>query len=222
MTSPRSAFTLIEMLVVIAVIAVLAAILIPVGNSMLTRARLAESTSNLRQIGLAMQNYYNDNKRWPSAAGGSGKRHWRAELVMSGYFGDSAEVRSNAISFQQHPALNCPLQSALHPQVTRKDTFAMNQNLGDQATPQPWHGPSNPAAMERPNKAALVSGGAFKAPNAFELTFFPSAAAAALPMAVYQGKANVLFVDGHVDLVATNDMPKSTTTPEGSLFWNGR
>jgi len=54
------AFTLIEVLVVIAIIVGLAAILIPSLNSALESARATKDLSNLRQIGALMQAYLND------------------------------------------------------------------------------------------------------------------------------------------------------------------
>ena len=54
------AFTLIEVLVVIAIIAILAAILIPSLNSALESAKATKDLSNLRQIGALMQSYLND------------------------------------------------------------------------------------------------------------------------------------------------------------------
>jgi general secretion pathway protein G len=55
------AFTLIELLVVIAVIAILAALLFPVFLTARGRARQAACTSNLRQIGLSISMYMEDN-----------------------------------------------------------------------------------------------------------------------------------------------------------------
>ena len=57
----RAAFTLIELLVVIAVIAILAALLLPVlGRSRLSAQR-AKCMSNLRQLGVAAELYWDDS-----------------------------------------------------------------------------------------------------------------------------------------------------------------
>jgi type II secretory pathway pseudopilin PulG len=61
MTNNRSpAFTLIEVLVVIATIIILAAIATPVFRGVLDRAKATKDMSNLRQIGILMQTYLND------------------------------------------------------------------------------------------------------------------------------------------------------------------
>jgi prepilin-type N-terminal cleavage/methylation domain-containing protein len=63
MLHPRRAhrgFTLIELLVVIAVIAILAAILFPVFAQARAKARQIACLSNMRQIGLALQEYASD------------------------------------------------------------------------------------------------------------------------------------------------------------------
>ncbi len=222
------AFSLAEMLAVVAILAILVALLMPVVGRMQESGRLAESTSKLRQIAVAMQNYLNENGTWPSAAGGGNLPYWRKDLVQKGYLGDKVEGLSpeqiDQIVFN-HSILSCPLQNAIHRNAVRKASFAMNQNIGNQAVPQPWHGPRNPLAMEALSKALLVTNGPWKATErTFSLTVWPSASSPMLPMAVYKEQANVLFADGHVTLVRVADMPTTASgvaTP-GSLFWNGR
>ena len=55
------AFTLIEMIVVLAIIAILMSMVYPMFTSMSERAKATKDMSNLRQIGMATQLYMNDN-----------------------------------------------------------------------------------------------------------------------------------------------------------------
>jgi prepilin-type N-terminal cleavage/methylation domain-containing protein/prepilin-type processing-associated H-X9-DG protein len=62
----KSGFTLIEILVVLGIVTLLAAILFPVFNSVRTSARTATCASNLRQISVAISLYVQDNtQRYP-------------------------------------------------------------------------------------------------------------------------------------------------------------
>ncbi|MEM7681972.1 MAG: DUF1559 domain-containing protein [Planctomycetota bacterium] len=89
----RSAFTLIELLVVIAIIALLIGILLPVLGAARDAARITQSLSQMRQIGLAVTAYADQYEGFfpPSTHTVAPDEAWINALAP--FLGDSDEVR---------------------------------------------------------------------------------------------------------------------------------
>ena len=90
-TSQAKAFTLVELLVVIGIIAVLISILLPALNKVRASANAVACESNMRQLGVAFAMYLNEHKkypnfRWPEALNGylRGTVHGSATLPELG------------------------------------------------------------------------------------------------------------------------------------------
>jgi prepilin-type N-terminal cleavage/methylation domain-containing protein len=66
--SKRAAFTLVELLVVIAIIGVLVALLLPAVQAARESARRSTCTNNLKQIGVAINNYEAAKRMYPPGA----------------------------------------------------------------------------------------------------------------------------------------------------------
>ena len=64
-------FTLVELLVVIAIIGILASVVLVSLNSARGKARDARRISDLHQISLAMENYYDANQAYPAQDSGN-------------------------------------------------------------------------------------------------------------------------------------------------------
>ncbi len=83
------AFTLIEMLVVIAIIALLASLIIPAVTGTLARAKKTSAMSNLRQLGIGVVAYATDNNgRFPR--GGFQPLYWHNDIYP--YVGNDPSV----------------------------------------------------------------------------------------------------------------------------------
>lgn len=116
--SRLSAFSLIELLVVVSIIAVLAAMLLPAVSAMKRLAQTTVCASNLRQVGLGLAAYLADNENlMPPAridppetavyglAAAYGAIYWHSEPLVGGYTGHDG---LNGLG-KGKKVLHCPL-----------------------------------------------------------------------------------------------------------------
>jgi prepilin-type N-terminal cleavage/methylation domain-containing protein len=113
----RSAFTLVELLVVIAIIGTLVGLLLPAVQSAREAARRTSCTNNLKQIGLALHNFHDARKYFPSAFTATtepptGTSSWRTMPVMPSYFEPGWSFFTFILPFME--------QATLHDQLNLK------------------------------------------------------------------------------------------------------
>jgi prepilin-type processing-associated H-X9-DG protein/prepilin-type N-terminal cleavage/methylation domain-containing protein len=209
-----SAFTLVELLVVIAVVALLAALLLPTLGRSKNSAQVVQCASNLRQLGLASQMYWDDNNgaffQWQLGATNGGKLYW------FGWLQDGAEgkrdydpapgalypyLRGHSIGIC--PALNYSLAQFKLKANGAAYGYGYNRFLSTKAG-QP---PNNVSRVQRPSEIALFADAAqvndFQAPasktNPMLEEWYYVDTTADYPNGHFRHgrQANVVFCDGH-------------------------
>ncbi len=162
MTRSRRAFTLVELLVVIAIIGTLVGLLLPAVQSAREAARRAQCTNNLKQTGLALQNYHEARRQLPegwladgTAGDGDGDEGvgwgWASRLLP--YVEEDATYKSidiktpiasasSTVLGKVIPGFRCPSDGA-----AGSPTFNIGTEGGacDHTTPDA--NPSSPAVM---------------------------------------------------------------------------
>ena len=108
--APLTAFTLIELLVVVAIIAILAALLLPSLRAARDRARAMQCMSNIRQWGLAINNFAADNDgRFPLLSWNGNNSGWMTDLqpyIMPGRTSGNLHSDENLIA--SNKGVLCP------------------------------------------------------------------------------------------------------------------
>lgn len=212
----QAAFTLIELMVVIALIAVLAALLLPVVTRAKAAAKRVECGSNLRQLGIASQMYWDDNQgacyRYTSGVTNGGQTFWFGWLGP----GEEGERPFDATQGALWPYLQgrgvelCPAldhSAAQFKLKARGAAYGYGYNIHLSSPPSK---PAVPVSkITQPANITLLADAAqvntFQAPATpdnplLEEFYYVSANPFDLPTAHFRHvqRASVVFGDGHV------------------------
>lgn len=114
-------FTLVELMVVVAIVALLAAIIIPNFVHARAQASVSQTEANMKQIATALELYYADNQKYPTSGpvtptifGGPGNKYLTA-------------TPTNALKRQQYVYTDIPAGAAGPESYTLDDPGAYDQ-----------------------------------------------------------------------------------------------
>lgn len=140
----RTGLTLLELVVIIALVGLLAALLLPAIQSAREAARNTACKNKLRQLGLALHNYESTHQMFPPGVGGSwigGPLYAVLPYLDEQPLFDSIDVTWDgtepvfrSLSWQPRPEFHCPSESAEQAghQVVAATSYAGNSGTGVQ------------------------------------------------------------------------------------------
>jgi prepilin-type N-terminal cleavage/methylation domain-containing protein len=133
-------FTLIEMVVVLAVVAILAAILTPTIARNIQDAKLTRATNEAQVIGAAIASFYKDVGRWPSADG-SAATLTESLALLHGSAGDDPAATTGGNAWDKDTAADTT--DTFENQLIENDPGDDANDYTDwtDATKIGWHGP---------------------------------------------------------------------------------
>lgn len=198
MKSKSAGFTLIELLTVIAIIAILAAILIPVTARVRAEAQSAVCRSNLRQSGIGLLLLANDRDgRLAVVRQGVGYGRWGQHLLNDGY-----------IDSGSREVLYCPSWDPTDHYIDAWDfrTYGFNMIEGQFTRIHRDNGPEmfeiNTELIADPATYFLLAD-SYQPANRnqrFRISDYRASALDGLHLR-HNGKLNMCFLDGHVETV---------------------
>ena len=205
------AFTLIELLAAIAVIALLAALLFPLASRMIVKSQTSKCAANLRQIYSASllwsQENYNAMLLTFPTLNPTPTSTW--DQALRPYLGIDSTWPSAQNAGKRPPSVfACPASKSLTT-LSRLSDYGKNAFVNN-PYPVPTQGPAYRwAGFNSASKVIFLA-------DARGRDLSPFVLPDALIQSRHDGKANVLFYDGHVELLNPSDptqVPKDYTAP---------
>lgn len=221
-------FTLIECLVVVAIIGVLAVLLMPTVDRVGKNAKLAASLSNIRQTGQAVLLYSAENNNclpWAYGYNTEGAPNWIVALREAGYSNIIGASTPGPKNVMCSLALACrPANKTSIGSMFAMNYFASNRRLASIESPGQtallMNGRWNPSARNW-NQTEVGAGNGL--PNRLPDFPYPIRALSASdsPQAKAENPSTVVFfIDGHSSLVSKSEFPDPViNTNTYKSFW---
>ncbi|MEO6436462.1 MAG: type II secretion system protein [Tepidisphaeraceae bacterium] len=188
----KSAFTLIELLVVISIIAILAGIALPVFGSVMEKSRATSCASNLKQLGLGVAAYLNDNDEQIFSDKDTGDKAW-PKVLQNKYVTNWKVFRSPFDKRADSSGVDAPVSYGINNKVLTQTSGAGNWDGNVSKLVAPSQLILRAPAMDVLVKTVPVFKG-----KANEAVSLPMPGGVKLGTHNKRAAINVLFADSHV------------------------
>lgn len=219
------AFTLVELLAVIAIISMLALLLVPASSRMQASTMKAKCASNMRQISAALFAYAGDNNGClPPVADPWGtpnsplwvSRIWEyagydsANLQGKKSFNSSGSEPKNIFHCPANARQFIPVPTLIQPVNTAYFSYGLNAGPGgDNITG--WSLPIRLNGVGKPSQTVMVTETSFALGTRWGYLYYYG-------LTPHASGANFLYFDGHVEWLSFKDAYETRTN---TMFWLG-